>query len=362
MKVIFLPDYSKNNPYQKALANSLSKEDVDIKFSSAFNLLSVLRVVKNYKPDILHIHWAHPFLLASSRGKTILKSVSFIGGLLILKLFGVKIVWTVHNIVNHEGRFSSLELFFNKFVARLCDKIIVHCPSAKNEVMNAYAVTRDSVIVVIPHGNYIHSYENVIDKAQARKQLHLGTEDVIFLYFGLIEPYKRVPELIEAFKKLKAPQAKLLIVGKPYNIEIADGIMERCDRNNHIEIIFKFIPDNEIQIYMNAADVVVLPYQDILTSGSVILAMSFGKPIIAPAIGCIPDTMDSEGSFLYNPSDENGLLEALRRALDLDLVNMGSHNLEVAKQINWDEITKQTYEIYQECLASGRQSVKDHAI
>lgn len=360
MKAIFIPDYSKGNLYQKALADSLSKKGVNAHFGTTSYLFSVLRLVKNYwKPDILHIHWLHPFLLASSRGKTILKSVSFLCELLIVKLFGIKIVWTVHNIVNHEGRFSSLELFFNKFVVRFCDKIIVHCPSAKNEVMNAYAVTRDSLIVVIPHGNYIHSYENVIGKAQARNQLHLGTGDIIFLFFGQINLYKGIFELIEAFKKLNSSQAKLLIAGMPYNDEIADDILNRCERKANIKTIFEFIPDDDVQIYMNAADVVVLPYRDILTSGSVILAMSFGRSVIAPAIGCIPDALDNEGGFLYNPSSENGLVEAMREALNMDANNlkkMGEHNFDLAKELSWDDIAKRTYEVYRECLSGKRRN------
>lgn len=355
MKVIFIPDYSKANLYQQALADSLSNEGVSVSFGITSYLFSVLRSVKNnWKPDILHIHWPHPFLLANSRAKTILKSSSFIGELLILKLFGIKIVWTIHNITNHEGRFNSLELFFNKFIARLCDKLIVHCPSAKNEVMNTYAVTRDSLIVVIPHGNYIHSHENVIGKTQARKQLHLNAENIIFLFFGQIELYKGISELIEAFKKLNSSQATLLIVGKSYNDEITDDILKRYDGKENIKTIFEFIPDNEIQIYMNAADVVVLPYRDILTSGAVILAMSFGKPVIAPAIGCIPDVLDSEGSFLYDPSEKDGLDKAMRQVFNADLKKMGEHNFELAKQLSWDDIAKRTYEVYQECLKRKR--------
>ena len=113
-KIIFIPMYS--NPYQKALADSLSKEGVVVDFGTTYNLFSVLRLIKNnWKPDILHIHWQHPFLLASSRGKTILKSISFIGELLILKLFGIKIVWTVHNIISHESKFKAIELFVELF-------------------------------------------------------------------------------------------------------------------------------------------------------------------------------------------------------------------------------------------------------
>lgn len=359
MKVIFIPDYSKANPYQQALADSLSNEGVSVSFGITSYLFSVLRSVKNnWKSDILHIHWPHPFLLANSRAKTILKSSSFIGELLILKLFGVKIVWTVHNIVNLERKQGDLELFFSKLIARLCDKLIVHCPSAKNVVMDAYGVTRDFLIEIIPHGNYIPCYENIVSETQARKQLQLSNEDTVFLCLGLIRPYKGIPELIDAFKKLNYSQAKLLIVGAPLNDEIAEDIKKKCE-NKNIKTIFNFIPDNEIQIYMNATDVVVYTCNPAFFSpsqmpGAVILAMSFSKPVIAPSIGCIPDVLDSEGGFLYNSSEKDGLVKAMRQVFNADLKKMGEHNFELAKQLQWDDIAKRTYEVYQECLKRKR--------
>ena len=348
MKVIFVPVYS--NPYQKMLADSLSKEGVSVSFGIRSSFCSMLRLVKNkWKPDVLHIHWPHPFLLASSRAKTILKSSSFIGELIILKLFGIKIVWTIHNIISHESKFKPLELFFTKLLSRLCNRIIVHSSSAKNEVVKLYRI-RDFSIIVIAHGNYIDCYENVIGKAKARKQLHLSSEKVIFLYVGKIRPYKGVFELIDAFKGLEQSQAKLLLIGQPLNAEVANDIVKKCTKDERIKTVLKFVPDDELQIYMNAADIVVLPYKNVLTSGAVILAMSFGKPVIAPSIGCIQDVLDKAGSFLYVTSDEGGLTKAMECALDANLKNMGEHNFQLAKQLRWDDIAKRTYEVYEKCL------------
>ena len=102
---------------------------------------------------------------------------------------------------------------------------------------------------------------------------------------------------------------------------------------------------------MNAADVVVLPYREILTSGAIILAMSFGKPIIAPKIGCIPDYIDDNGGFLYNPLDVQGLLEAMRKAIyNPDLKKMGEYNFIKVKDLDWKRIGESTYRIYCGCL------------
>jgi len=348
MKVIFIPAFS--NPYQKILANWLSQKGVSVSFGTTYHLFSVLlSVKKNWKPDIIHIHWPHVFLLSASRAGTILKSSSFIGELIILKFLGVKIVWTVHNIISHESKFKSLELFFNNILLILCNGIIVHSQSSKDEVIKTYNI-RDSSIIVIPHGNYINCYQNVISKAEARKQLDLCSKDMVFLYFGQIRPYKGVLELIDVFKRLGQSQAKLLIVGKPYNNEFANDVVKKCTKDGRIGTVLKFVPDDEIQIYMNAADIIVLPYKNILTSGAIILAMSFCKPVIAPFIGCTRDVLDKTGSFLYVTSDAEGLLKAMECAFDANLEKMGEHNFELAKQIRWDDIAKRTYDVYEQCL------------
>jgi beta-1,4-mannosyltransferase len=290
-------------------------------------------------------------MIGNSKLITIIKSIDFICELVLLKLSGVKIIWTVHNIADHGGKFRSLELSFNKFLAALCDRLIVHCTPAKSEVMKVYCKSASS-IGVISHGNYIGMYKNVITSSEARNQLKLDPQDTVFLHFGLIRPYKGVTELISAFKKLNHPQAKLLIAGKPHDDKIAAQIIDSCKNDENIINILEFIPDENIQLYMNAADVIVFPFKDILTSGSVILAMSFGKPVIAPQAGCISDILNEKGSFLYLRI-ENGLLEAMQCALTAgkkNLLDMGLYNFELARQLGWDEIAKRTYDIYQECL------------
>lgn len=338
---MFIPDARNNNSYQTNLLNSLSKEGVSTYFDGG----SVIGSIMKYRPDVLHIHWPYPFLIANSRFTTVIKSTSFICGLSILKILGMKIVWTVHNISDHEGKFKSLELLFSKILVRLCDKLIVHCPSAKMEVEKIYGM--HSSIVIIPHGNYIGQYKNTMTDSQARYELKLNTEDIIFLYFGQIRPYKGVLELIDTFKKLKCKEAKLLIVGKPLNDEIATEVLNSSKDDDRIKNILEFVPDDDIQIYMNAADIVVLPYKNLLTSGAAMLAMSFGKPIIAPNVKCIADTLDDEGSFLY--SKEDGLPSTIQNVLGKDrivLQNMGIHNLQLAEQFGWDDIAKKTHDVY----------------
>jgi len=284
--------------------------------------------------------------------KGLIKGLRFVGEVLTLKLLGIRIVWTVHNLFEHERRNPQVELFFSRILVRLYDGLIVHCAFARDAIIQAYHLPEclGDRVHVIPHGHYIDSYDNQVTREQARDKLCLGERELVFLYFGLIRPYKGVFQLIEKFRTLEDPRVYLLIVGKPANDAITVELVQSCKEDSRISTYLRFIPDDEVQLYMNAADVMVLPYRDVLTSGAVILAMSFGKPVIAPRIGCIPDVLDDRGSFLYDPSDEKGLLKAMRLARDTNLAEMGKHSFDLAKQLRWDEIARRTYKLYQECL------------
>ncbi|MFX0203617.1 MAG: glycosyltransferase, partial [Candidatus Hodarchaeota archaeon] len=284
-----------------------------------------------------------------NRANSFAKFIRFISEVLFAKSLGIKVIWTVHNLWDHERRDPQLEVFFNRFLVRIYDQLIVHCSLARKSLLQRYQLPdhlRDK-INVIPHGNYINSYANHVTRKKARTWLGLGYGDIVFLYFGTIRPYKGVQRMTDAFRKLNNPRARLLIVGEPNNEAIRSELIRFCESDERIRAFLKFVPDEDIQLYMNAADVVVLPFQNILTSGSALLAMSFGKPIIVPRLGCIPEVVDKEGGFLFNHDEGQGLLSAMKQASLANLASMGEYNYAKAKSFDWNMIAEKTHEVYQ---------------
>jgi glycosyltransferase involved in cell wall biosynthesis len=92
--------------------------------------------------------------------------------------------------------------------------------------------------------------------------------------------------------------------------------------------------------------VVVLPFRDILTSGSAILALSHGRPVIAPAMGCLPGTLPADATFLYDPDAEDALAGAIRAAKAADLVTMGERARAWADTVDWGPIAEETAALY----------------
>jgi glycosyltransferase involved in cell wall biosynthesis len=155
-----------------------------------------------------------------------------------------------------------------------------------------------------------------------------------------------VGQLIRAFRDLPGDELRLLIAGTPGSDEFAAEVTALAEGDPRVALHLSFVPDDDLQLYLNAADAVALPYREIFTSGSVLLAISFGRAVIAPRRGCIGETLDEAGGILYDAVDPDGLPSALRRALHSDLDAMGVHNRARADEFDWGRIAEATLEVY----------------
>lgn len=347
LKVIFFPEWP-DNPYQKLLIENLEQLGVQLVHSDYKGKIFPLSRTIEDKPDILHLHSLYPLFLSPNPIKTLIRGVVALCQLLILKQMGVKIVWTAHDLKHHENSQINIDKVFTTVFARITHAIIAHGETAKQEVAKVFKLKNHQKIFVIPHGNYINYYENKIASVEARERLELSKANFVLLFLGLIRPYKGVPELTDAFKQLHGNGIHLVIAGKVTTIELAEEIKQKTLNHENIHFIPGFVPDDEIQLYMNACDVVALPYRDILTSGSIVLAMSFGRACIAPLRGCIGDMLNASGAFLYDPNNEKGLLQAINSAIQNkdNLLQMGEYNRSIAEHWSWNYVAKMTLDVY----------------
>jgi glycosyltransferase involved in cell wall biosynthesis len=133
----------------------------------------------------------------------------------------------------------------------------------------------------------------------------------------------------------------LLIAGKPlddvYEQQLAEQIAETKGAVFHPG----FVKEHLIPVYFSAADVVVLPFENILTSGSLVLAMSYGKPIIAPRLGNIPETIGAADWLLYDVDEAQGLGKAIEKSTRSDLDQLRKLTGEMSAQLGWDKIAHQ---------------------
>ena len=316
IKIAVTPVYSPGNPYQDQLRRHLEKKNVTVYDFRTSNLL-LKRMITRYKVDVLHLHWISPFFTSNTKATSWFRAFIFLLKMCAVRLAGIKIVWTLHNLRDHEEPFPLLSQIVRKCVAKYSSAVIVHSRNAFNAVCNDYGKSIRNKLHIIPHGHYIDCYPNHISKIEARKKLGIPDSQFVYLFLGAVREYKGVDKLIEAFKQLNNPATSLIIAGKARGEKLKREIHDLCGNDDNIVFLSTFIEPEDIQIYMNACDAVVFPYQKILTSGAVILAMSFGRACIAPKVGCIPDVLDENGAFLYEKAnDVHQLCEAMQQAFE----------------------------------------------
>jgi glycosyltransferase involved in cell wall biosynthesis len=355
VEVLFLCCFD-DNPYQQELADALADQGVAVRKGDHTEYLPILGRLRNGRPDVVHLHWLDNLLVSHNPVLSVLLGLRLLVELVVCRLLGIGVVWTVHNVLDHERSQPRLELRFRKLAARVCDTLVVHSDCARGRVVDAYDLPtggRGPAVVVVPHGHFLDSYPDEVSRETAREWLGVGDETV-YLFFGNIRPYKGVEGLVRAFKRLDG-DVRLFVVGRPLAESNADDrLRTACAEDDRIETVFEFVPEEDIQRYMNAADALVLPFEEVLTSGSAILGMSFGRAVVAPRLGCLPDVLSETPELLYDPDDPDGLHDALRRAREADLEAAGRRNFEKIREYDWNGIAARTRAVYEDATGLSR--------
>lgn len=350
MKILAFP--KSQNPYQELLYKPMRK-NVDVVYLEPFTnshtvqmlTLPLSLLIERLKGfSIFHLHWTYPFKnpIINNDFIRLLYSLYFGFFMLFTKIIGFKLVWTVHNVLPHQKRFYN-DLLMRKFLSKMSNLKIVHSESVIKDLQKLQISTEHTK--VIPLGNYIDIYENNINKSDARKKLGIIDNELVFLLFGQIERYKGTVELIETFKKMTLPGATLLIVGNCRDSTLKKEIVSATTGLENVRVNLEFIPNNEIQTYLNACDIVVNPFTRVTTSSSVILAFSFKKPVIAPKIGVLKDIPENLGYFYSNEDPQslgNALSQSYREKSSLE--DLGLKSYTYVKNFNWENISKSTIE------------------
>jgi beta-1,4-mannosyltransferase len=352
MKVAFVPVWLEN-PYHAELEKALRALGIEVLLPHNLKVLCRDYRTGIEKVDLVHIHSLPQFgwSLVALRG-----FAGFYQRLVWLRMRGVKLVLTMHNLENHESRNRRIENLVVRYFAPQIESIIVHGKSAKQIVDARWSQRKGNPVHIIPHGHYIGSYKNEISAGAARAHFGFNAPNLVFLFLGQIRPYKGVVELVSAFRRRTEQEARLIIAGKPINQEIYQEVAHSIEGDARIRFLPGHVADDDIQLYMNACDVVVLPYRRVLTSGAAVLAMSFGKPCIAPRAGSVTDMLDEKGAIFFDPAVSGDLEWALQKTIDSRhrFQDMGLHNLNRAAGWDWESIGRSTAAVYWQCLHNER--------
>ena len=293
---------------------------------------------------LLHFHWTAGFYAANRALGAWLRLLRFSLLVAFARLLGYRIVWTLHNLLPHERPHRGVDVASRFALALLAHAIICHCEYARRAFRRRFWRRRN--IHVIPHGSFMAPYPNQISRAEARERLGLPADAFVFVAFGNIRGYKGHQDLCVAFGRLPGDDLRLLIAGQIHPL-YAGAFGPQAVHDPRVLWHDGKVPIDELQVYFNAADVAVFAYRDALTSGALINALGFAKPVIASRVGCIPELLNTpEIGVLVPPGDVAALTGAMRAARDWDLAPRGAAAQARARELDWDQIALQTLAAY----------------
>jgi glycosyltransferase involved in cell wall biosynthesis len=338
-KVVVLPDAGAENPFQYELVRYLRKHGMTVTIGKKYTLGSTFQALKTHRPEVLYYDWVHSFIIGKSLLWSWIKSLVFMAEILWAKsIQRVRIVHTLHNLQNHAGVWLGLEKHVYRFFLRRCDSIRVYSETSKQQAIRRFGL-KPEVVSVIQDLPYHAYYPNHSTKAESREKLGVDRGAFVFLFFGEIKPYKGLHQLLKAYSALGSLNTSLVIAGKSYDPDYWESLLAESKNNPTIHWHHRFIDDADVQYLFNATDVVVLPFVRIDHSGTIDLAMSFGKPIITLRTEGTLRLLGHQSELLFD-NTFYPLIECLKIAQEIDLSAIGKQNFEIADTTNYQDIVR----------------------
>ncbi|MCU0497712.1 MAG: glycosyltransferase family 4 protein [Anaerolineae bacterium] len=259
----------------------------------------------------------------------------------ILKRFGVKLAAVVHDVrmFNHnpgasvtldESRYvDTYRRIYQKF-----DALFVHDRINYELFLAMYQIPPDRVHeMALPPMTLLAEITPNLSAADLRAMYGLLDERPIVLFFGTINKYKGVENLIRAFPIIyQATDARLMIVGyagKDAEPERLQQLAQEVGIGDQVIWHFGYVPNESVRAFMEVAEVAVYPYHHVTQSGALKIAYLFGKPVVATAVGGLPDVVENgQNGYLVSPDDDHALADAVIAILNdpEGAARMGAHN------------------------------------
>lgn len=338
LSVVVLP--RDRNPYQELLYVPLRARGVRVCYlgeltaSRTVNVLAlpVELVVRRAlgQADVVHLHWVFAFALPWRRRVSAARLVSQI--VFAVFLFAARstrtpVVWTAHNVLPHDPVLRN-DLTGRRWLVRDARLVIGHGPETFRGLERLGLRPRRSVIIA--HGPIppVRPVAPVVPHPGPRR----------FLFVGNIAEYKGVADLLEAWRRVEA-DVHLVIAGSCDDEDFGSHIARLVARDARVHLDLRWLTDAELAQTLDRADVVVLPFRRVTTTGSLMLVAAAGRPVILPDLPELTDVPDA-AAFRYNRT-VSGLARAVSDAAAASwstLAEMGAACRAHVETRSWDAI------------------------
>lgn len=301
------------NPYQALLGMGLADFDIAALGSASVNEgVRATLAAKHVQQRVLHLHWLNGVLAgADTRNDAQLRVSEFERQLDAVQQAGVKLVWTMHNVLPHESVFEDFEVRLREIIVGRAD--MVHIMNPESIAMaKSYFELPESKVVRVEHPGYQGYYPQWLSRPAARQQFGFTPGEQVLLVLGAIKPYKGLLELarcIDEITRTNPRSMSLLIAGGAGNDGGTRELLELADIHPAIHVLPERVLPEDVGLLFAAADAAVVPYKASLNSGALVLALSMGKPVIARSTAGSTHLLQSGAGVVYE--DDQQLAHAL---------------------------------------------------
>ncbi len=302
------------NPYNRLLYLSADQRYVMIPGA----IRDAMNAVSSQPRAILHLHWEEGFVrwqtdadaAAAAADATLAALRAFVAA-------GGRIVWTVHNELPHELDFPEAFMRLRIGIAALADRVLVHNRAAMG-IIRAQCALDPAKLVLLPHPSYLGIYETEAETFARAPDW----DSRRLLLFGMLRRYKGLETLIEAAEA--AQGVAVDIVGEAFPGDHVETLVPRIAATPGLTLTMRRVDDAELPGLLRSHRGLVLPYARFLTSGVALLAMSFGRPIIAPDVPQLREILPTSAlPLLYPPGDTSALAARMMRLAAMERAELG---------------------------------------
>jgi beta-1,4-mannosyltransferase len=355
LRILAWPAFKHPTPYNMLLYTSMQKLGATVEDFSAWRILS-----RRY--DIVHLHW--PEYCVNGRGllASLFWSCALFAAMCWVRIRGGRVVWTVHNLQSHLQQHPIIERYFWRIFAALLNAYIglTYTGVQRARQRNRSLLKKPGFIV--PHGNIRDAYPGVdLSREQARLRLGIGQSARVVGFFGSVDQYKGITELVEKFSALDDTRAVLCVGGECYLTgEERKRIEQIARRDRRVLLHLQRIPDAEVTTYIRAADLIVLPFREILNSGSAVLALSLDRPVLVPAKGSMTELQQFAGAewvrLYWGELTSETLQQHLKAAIESAAMRGRCRALEVGwAGLGWKDLAQLTLDAYHSIIGPAQQ-------
>ena len=224
-------------------------------------------------------------------------------------------LWTIHNRTPHRQKDAHIFFSARREMCSLADAIHVHTQDAKDYMQCTYDID-PGLLNIIPHPSYLGTYE-ATEKTVSRP-LPIA-EQRRFLFFGMMRSDKGLDDIYTAQRRLNRHNWRfhLDLIGKAFRSQRRR--LRFMNAESNVSVLSDRVPDEDVPAIFGRAQIFLAPYKNPFTSGTMMLAQTFGLPIIGPDLPAVRDTTPQEAHrFLYDPDDANGLLRKMKAAIAME--------------------------------------------